>query len=44
MLTVFAAFAARGAAHVDLKTNLAENVDAVRLYRRLGMMEVGWEG
>jgi len=44
MLTVFAAFAARGAAHVDLKTNLAENADAVRLYRRLGMMEVGWEG
>lgn len=41
---VFAAFRERGTAHVDLKTNLAGNADAVRLYRRLGMVEVGWEG
>lgn len=41
---VFAAFRERGAAHVDLKTNLVLNADAVRLYRRLGMYEVGWAG
>jgi ribosomal protein S18 acetylase RimI-like enzyme len=41
---VFAAFRARGLSHVDLKTNLTDNADAVRLYRRLGMVEVGWEG
>jgi ribosomal protein S18 acetylase RimI-like enzyme len=41
---VFAIFRARGLSHVDLKTNLADNADAVRLYRRLGMVEVAWEG
>jgi ribosomal protein S18 acetylase RimI-like enzyme len=41
---VFATFRARGAAHVDLKTNRIENADAVRLYTRLGMVEVDWEG
>jgi ribosomal protein S18 acetylase RimI-like enzyme len=44
MLQVFATFAERGATHVDLKTNLNENVDAVRLYARLGMVEVDWKG
>lgn len=44
MLALFAAFRDRGAAHLDLKTNLAENADAVRLYRRLGMVEVDWAG
>jgi ribosomal protein S18 acetylase RimI-like enzyme len=44
MRQVFAVFARRGLSHVDLKTNLGENADAVRLYRRLGMIEVGWEG
>jgi ribosomal protein S18 acetylase RimI-like enzyme len=44
MKQVFATFRARGAAHVDLKTNLVENADAVRLYRRLGMVEVDWAG
>lgn len=44
MWHVFATFAARGAAHVDLKTNLVGNADAVRLYRRLDMVEVDWEG
>lgn len=42
MRLVFATFAGRGAAHVDLKTNLVANADAVRLYRRLGMVEVDW--
>lgn len=41
---VFSTFTARGAAHVDLKTNLIANAAAVRLYRRMGMTEVGWEG
>jgi ribosomal protein S18 acetylase RimI-like enzyme len=44
MRQVFAACQARGASHVDLKTNVRDNADAVRLYRRLGMVEVGWEG
>ena len=44
MKQVFATFRARGADHVDLKTNLVENADAVRLYRRLGMVEVDWAG
>lgn len=44
MLTVFAAFERRGAAHVDLKTSVIENAAAVRLYRRLGMAEVDWAG
>lgn len=43
-LTVFHALQARGLAHVDLKTNLVSNADAVRLYRSFGMVEVGWEG
>lgn len=41
---VFEAFRARGLAHVDLKTNLVESAEAVRLYRRLGMVEVDWAG
>jgi ribosomal protein S18 acetylase RimI-like enzyme len=41
---VFGAFRARGAAHVDLKTDLIENRDAVRLYERLGMRRVPLEG
>ena len=44
MRHVFAVFQARGAAHVDLKTDLVVNADAARLYRRLGMVEVDWEG
>jgi ribosomal protein S18 acetylase RimI-like enzyme len=40
---VFAAFHARGAAHVDLKTHTLENRDAVRLYERLGMRRVPLE-
>lgn len=43
-LHVFATFKMRGASRVDLKTNLVLNADAVRLYRRLGMREIGWEG
>lgn len=43
-LTVFAAFQARQAPHVDLKTNLIANAAAARLYRRLGMVEVDWGG
>lgn len=43
MLTVFSAFKARGAAHVDLKTSMIKNAAAVRLYKRLGMVEVDWE-
>lgn len=41
---VFATFAARGASRVDLKTNLIGNAGAVRLYRRLDMVEVDWAG
>ncbi|MEP9374054.1 GNAT family N-acetyltransferase [Mesorhizobium sp. KR1-2] len=41
---VFYAFHARGAAHVDLKTDLIENRDAVRLYERLGMRRVALAG
>ena len=44
MWQAFAAFHARGAAHVDLKTNTVENAAAVRLYQRLGMTPVAWEG
>jgi ribosomal protein S18 acetylase RimI-like enzyme len=44
MRHVFAVFQARGAAHVDLKTDLVLNADAARLYRRLGMVEVDWDG
>lgn len=41
---VFSLFKARGAAHVDLKTNRIANAAAYRLYRRVGMVEVDWEG
>jgi ribosomal protein S18 acetylase RimI-like enzyme len=44
MRQAFIAFRDRGAAHVDLKTNTVENAAAVRLYERLGMMPVDWEG
>ena len=44
MRRVFTAFRDRGAAHVDLKTHKVENAAAVRLYERLGMMQVAWEG
>ncbi|MER8390791.1 GNAT family N-acetyltransferase [Mesorhizobium sp. M1340] len=44
MRYAFAVFQARGAAHVDLKTNTVENAAAVRLYQRLGMIEVDWAG
>ena len=44
MWQAFAAFRERGAAHVDLKTNTVENAAAVRLYERLGMTQVAWEG
>jgi len=40
----FATFRDRGAAHVDLKTNTVDSAAAVRLYGRLGMFEVEWEG
>lgn len=42
LVHVFRAFHARGAARVDLKTNRIGNADAVRLYRRHGMIEVDW--
>ena len=41
---VFSVFAARGAAHLDLKTEPADSPDALRLYQRHGMVEVDWEG
>ncbi|UVK41527.1 GNAT family N-acetyltransferase [Mesorhizobium sp. AR10] len=44
MWHTFAVFRARGSAHVDLKTNTVENAAAVRLYERLGMTPVAWEG
>ncbi|WP_027143265.1 GNAT family N-acetyltransferase [Mesorhizobium sp. WSM3626] len=44
MWHAFAIFRDRGAAHVDLKTNTLENAAAVRLYERLGMRPVAWEG
>lgn len=44
LLAVFAAFKARSATHVDLKTEPADSPAALRLYRRLGMFEVDWEG
>ena len=44
LLAVFAAFRARGATQVDLKTEPADSPAALRLYRRLGMFEVDWEG
>lgn len=44
MLTAFSAFKPRGISHVDLKTSTIHNAAAVRLYRRLGMVEVDWGG
>jgi ribosomal protein S18 acetylase RimI-like enzyme len=44
MRHAFATFAARGAGHVDLKTNTVESAAAVRLYERLGMKPVAWQG
>jgi ribosomal protein S18 acetylase RimI-like enzyme len=44
MRHAFLAFRDRGAFHVDLKTNTVENAAAVRLYERLGMIPVAWEG
>ncbi|TGP55211.1 GNAT family N-acetyltransferase [bacterium M00.F.Ca.ET.159.01.1.1] len=44
MRHVFATFRQRGAAHVDLKTNTVKNTSAFRLYERLGMIPVGWDG
>lgn len=44
MWHVFAVFRERGADRVDLKTNTVENAAAVRLYERLGMNPVAWEG
>ena len=41
---VFQSLRARGIGHVDLKTNRIDSADAMRLYRRLGMVEVDWEG
>ena len=43
-LHAFNAFRQRGAGHVDLKTNTILNADALRLYQRLGMVPVDWEG
>jgi ribosomal protein S18 acetylase RimI-like enzyme len=44
MLTVFQAFGRRGAAHVDLKVEMDNPTGAVRLYQRLGMVEVPIDG
>ncbi|TGP19197.1 MULTISPECIES: GNAT family N-acetyltransferase [unclassified Mesorhizobium] len=44
MRHVFLSFRYRGAAHVDLKTNTVRNTAAFRLYERLGMVPVAWEG
>ncbi|RWF32146.1 MAG: GNAT family N-acetyltransferase [Mesorhizobium sp.] len=44
MRHAFIAFRERGAAHVDLKANTVENAAALRLYERLGMVPVDWEG
>ena len=44
LLTVFQAFRRRGASHVDLKVELDNPTGALRLYRRLGMVEVPIDG
>lgn len=44
LLHVFAVFKARGASRLDLKTKVVENANAIRLYRRHGMVEVDWNG
>jgi ribosomal protein S18 acetylase RimI-like enzyme len=41
---VLQAFRARGVDHVDLKTNRLDSAAAIRLYERLGFVEVDWEG
>ncbi|MDX8480228.1 GNAT family N-acetyltransferase [Mesorhizobium sp. VK24D] len=44
MRHAFLTFRDRGAAHVDLKTDTVKNAPAFRLYERLGMIPVAWEG
>nr|WP_245454749.1 hypothetical protein [Mesorhizobium sp. M3A.F.Ca.ET.080.04.2.1] len=44
MRQVFLTFRDKGAAHVDLKSNTVKNAAAFRLYERLGMIPVTWEG
>ena len=44
LLTVFQAFRRRGSTHVDLKVEMDNPTSAVRLYRRLGMVEVPIDG
>ena len=44
MWHIFGVFQQRGAVHLDLKTNTVENADALRLYIRLGMVEIDWDG
>jgi ribosomal protein S18 acetylase RimI-like enzyme len=44
LLTAFAAFRGRGARHVDLKVQRDNPTGAVRLYRRLGMVDVAIDG
>jgi ribosomal protein S18 acetylase RimI-like enzyme len=44
MRHVFLVFRERRATHVDLKTNTVKNTAAFRLYERLGMIPVDWEG
>ncbi|TIV85838.1 MAG: GNAT family N-acetyltransferase [Mesorhizobium sp.] len=44
MRHVFLIFRERGATHVDLKSNSVKNTAALRLYERLGMIPVDWEG
>ena len=41
---VFVAFRERGATQIDLKTEPADSRAALRLYRRLGMFEVPFDG
>lgn len=41
---VFRAFAERGAAYVDLKTNRINNAAAYKLYINMGMVEADWAG
>lgn len=40
----FATFAARGAPHLDLKVELDNPTGAIRLYERVGMIRVSWDG
>ncbi len=44
LLTVFQTFRRRGALHVDLKVQLDNPSGAVRLYRRLGMLDAPIDG